>query len=189
MNPNLASAPAVHEWQGGDFSCVSASRLNLRLNCPLPEHETPLAAETALETSLIDPTTGEDLGLPLVGVIDLVLDVDPGPLIVDFKTSARSAEPLEIAHEIQLSCYAYLFRHCSMQREDVVEIRTLVKTKLAKIEAYCYPARSAAHFGRLFSAIRAYLDDLDSRRFVFRPGFGCAMCDFRETHCRAWAGT
>ena len=277
MNPHLASAPAVHEREGGVFSYLSPSRLNLWLKCPLAfrtryadgikpapnpavfvgkmthealavfyrhlqlgirltsgdldkridqswaasvqaegltfesgyeeralrqqvfdlvsaylgrfaEDETPLAVETALETPLIDPTSGEDLGLPLVGVIDLVLDAPPGPVIVDFKTSARAAEPLEITHEIQLSCYAYLFRHCSLQREDAVEIRTLVKTKLAKVEAYHYPARSAAHFGRLFSAICAYLDDLDKGKFVFRPGFGCAMCDFRETHCRAWAG-
>jgi hypothetical protein len=42
--------------------------------------------------------------------------------------------------------------------------------------------------GRLFAVIRAYLDDLHSERFVFRPGQGCSYCDFRERHCREWAG-
>jgi putative RecB family exonuclease len=278
MNLRLTSAPTTHERQGGAFSYVSASRLNLWLKCPLAfkmryvdgiktpsnpavfvgkmtheslavfnrhlqlgirltagdlakrieqswagsleaegltfdsayeeralrqqvvdlvsaylgrfgENESPLAVETALETPLIDPTSGEDLGLPLVGVIDLVLDQASRPLIIDFKTSARSAEPLEITNEIQLSCYAYLYRHCSSQREDAVEIRTLVKTKLPRVESYRYPARSVAHFGRLLSAIRAYLDDLDKGKFTFRPGFGCTMCDFRESHCRDWGGT
>lgn len=277
MNPDLAAAPCSHARQGGVFSYVSASRLNLWLRCPLafrlryvdgikptpnpavflgkvvheglaifhrhlqvgvrlsagdvakrieqswpeavqaeglvfasayeeqalrqqaadlvatylarvPEGESPVAVETALEAPLVDPTSGEDLGLSLVGVIDLVLDEPAGALIVDFKTSARSAEPLEISHEIQLSSYAYLFRQGSGQRENAVEIRTLVKTRLAKVEEYRYAPRSAAHFGRLFSVIRAYLDDLDRGRFVFRPGFACAFCDFRDGHCRAWAG-
>ena len=57
--------------------------------------------------------------MPLVGVIDLVLDYEAGPLIVDFKTAARTSEPMQITHEIQLSCYAYLLRHA----QQVVGIR------------------------------------------------------------------
>ena len=54
----------------------------------LPAEESrPLAVETALETVLVDPTTGENLGIPLLGVMDLVLD-DGGPTICDFKTAA-----------------------------------------------------------------------------------------------------
>src|SRR5258708_36505690 len=70
----------------------------------------PLAVEVSVEAPLVDPATGEDLGIPLVGIMDLVLDEEAGPLIVDFKTAARNSEPLEITHEIQLSCYSYLFR-------------------------------------------------------------------------------
>ena len=33
--------------------------------------------------------TGEDLGIPLVGIMDLVLDDPAGPVIADFKTSAK----------------------------------------------------------------------------------------------------
>ena len=47
-----------------------------------PPDEKPLAVEVALEAPLVDPDTGEDLGMPLVGVIDLVLDYEAGPLIV-----------------------------------------------------------------------------------------------------------
>jgi hypothetical protein len=38
------------------------------------------------------------------------------------------------------------------------------------------------------AVIRAYLDDLHSHRFVFRPGQACSYCDFRERHCREWSG-
>ena len=148
----------------------------------------PLAVEAAVEAPLVDPVTGEDLGIPLVGVMDLVLDGKEGALVADFKTSSRSGEPLEISHEVQLSSYAYLFRHVSQQQEAGLEIRSLIKTKTPKVEYHRNPARSEAHFRRLFAVVKAYLDDLDAGRFVFRPGLGCTMCDFRETHCRTWCG-
>jgi CRISPR/Cas system-associated exonuclease Cas4 (RecB family) len=141
----------------------------------------PLAVEAVLEAPLVDLQNGEDLGLPLVGIVDLVLPGEDGSLIVDFKTSARSSEPLEVIHEIQLSCYAYLLRHNASAVEGGLEIRSLIKTKTPRIEFHRYAARNAGHFRRLFAVVRAYLDDLDSGKFLFRPGFGCAMCEFRRT--------
>jgi putative RecB family exonuclease len=154
----------------------------------LSDEPKPLAVEAAVEAPLVDPTTGENLGIPLVGIMDLVLPGPDGPVIADFKTTARGGEPLEIAHEIQLSSYSYLFRESSQQMESALEIRNLIKTKTPKIETHRYAARDERHFRRLFRVIRAYLDDLDAGRFVFRPGFGCSMCDFRDTHCREWGG-
>ena len=69
----------------------------------------PLAVEAAVEIPLINPLTGEDFGIPLLGIMDLVLDGQAGPVIVDFKSSSRSSEPLEIVHEIQLTSYACCF--------------------------------------------------------------------------------
>ena len=145
----------------------------------------PLAVEAALEAPLVDPVTGKHLGLPLVGIVDLILDGQDGPVIADFKTSARSSEPLEIVHEVQLTSYAYLFRHVEQRQEASLEIRSLIKTKVAKVEFHAYPARTDTHFARLFSVIREYLDALDAGRFNYRPGFGCGMCDFRA-QCSRW---
>ena len=148
----------------------------------------PLAVEASVEAPLVDPTTGEELGIPLLGIMDLVLPAIDGPVIADFKTSSRSGEPLEIFHEVQLSSYAYLFRKSSPVSESGLEIRSLIKSKTPKAEVHHYPARNDAHFRRLFAVIRAYLDDLDRGRFVFRPGLGCGMCDYRLSHCREWTG-
>jgi putative RecB family exonuclease len=153
-----------------------------------PGNEYPLAVEVAAEATLVDPQTGENLGICLVGVIDLVLNYEQGPLITDFKTAARSSEPMEISNEIQLSSYAWLHRQVTGQQEGGLEIRSLIKTKQPKVEFHSYPARTDAHFRRLFAVIREYLDALDSGRFNFRPGLGCGMCDFRNTHCARWAG-
>lgn len=155
----------------------------------LPQDEPrPMAVEVSCEAPLVDPVNGEDLGIPLVGVMDLVLSEEAGPIITDFKTASKSSGPLEITHEIQLSCYSYLFRRASPVPEAGLEIRNLVKTKSPKIEFHRYPARGEQHFRRLFAVIREYLDALHSGRFSFRPSWGCASCDFCHTHCRKWAG-
>jgi CRISPR/Cas system-associated exonuclease Cas4 (RecB family) len=176
------SAAEEQALQGQAVDLVAAYLAHLPADEPRP-----LAVETALEAPLVDPHTGEDLGIPLVGIVDLVLDGNEGPLIADFKTSARSGEPLEIFHEIQLSSYAYLFRQVARRREAGLEIRSLIKTKQVKIEFHRYPARTEAHFRRLFAVIRDYLDALDSGRFNYRPGPGCSMCDYGE-QCARWAG-
>lgn len=153
----------------------------------VPKDEKPLAVEVAAEAPLVDPFTGEDLGIPLVGVLDLVLDTDAGPVITDFKTAARSSEPMEISHEIQLTSYAWLHRQITGQQEAGLEIRSLIKTKVPKVEFHPYAARSDAHFRRLFAVLREYVAALDGDTFNFRPGFSCGLCDFRE-QCRHWDG-
>jgi len=148
----------------------------------------PLAVEAAVEAPLVDPVSGEDLGMPLVGVIDLVLEEAAGPLVADFKTAARSSAALEITHEIQLSSYSYLLWHSLQRQEAGLEIRSLVKTKIPQVQFHRYEARTERHFRRLFAVIRAYLDDLERGSFVYRPGLGCSMCDYRDAHCQQWSG-
>jgi hypothetical protein len=58
-----------------------------------------------LKVPLIDPDSGEDLGLPLVGTMDLLVPEANGPLIVMFKVAARNNPQLETAVEIQLACF------------------------------------------------------------------------------------
>ena len=146
----------------------------------------PLAVEAVVEAPLVDPATGEDFGIPLVGIVDLVLDGGAGPIVIDFKTAARGGTLREISHEIQLSSYAYAYRHITGAEEGELQIRRLIKTKAPRIEFHRYPARTDAHFRRLFALIREYLDAVDSGRFSFRPGWSCGMCSLRDTHCRAW---
>jgi putative RecB family exonuclease len=149
--------------------------------------EKPLAVEAAVEAPLVDPTTGEDLGISLVGIMDLVLNGAAGPIIIDFKTAARGGQLLEITNEIQLTAYGHAYRHAAGAQEGELQIRRLIKTKQPKIETHSYPARTEAHFRRLFGVIRAYLDDLDSGRFVYRPGFSCSFCDYRDGPCRTFS--
>jgi hypothetical protein len=143
----------------------------------------PIAVETTLQEPLIDPFTGENLGIPLLGVLDLILPGDRGAVVIDFKTSAKSGPPCEKVHEVQLSAYSYLYRSTTRQVESGLQIRSLIKTKKPKIECREYPSRSESQLRRFFQIVRAYLDDLDRGRFVHRPGFGCTMCEFSDGTC------
>jgi len=202
------SADAVANWMAGSWETAAAEA---EIEFSSPEEEVrlkqqtvdlvraylaevpgdeprPLAVEAAMEVPLVDPRTGEDFGIPLLGIVDLVLDGPEGATIIDFKSAARGGELVEIQHEIQLTCYSFAYRRTTGRREGGLEIRRLVKTKVPKVETHVSPARSPEHFRRLFSLVRCYLDDLDAGKFVYRPGPGCMFCDFRESYCRAWCG-
>ena len=148
----------------------------------------PLAVETTLSAPLVDPESGADLGIPLLGIVDLILDEAAGPLVCDFKTAARGGAPLEIVNEVQLTSYAWLLRHSHGRAESALEIRQLIKTKTPRVEFHRYRAREEVHFRRLFSMLRAYLEDLERGRFIHRPGFGCTMCPYAERECQRWSG-
>ena len=148
----------------------------------------PSGVEVRMEAPLVDLVSGEDLGIPLLGIVDLLLDTEEAARVIDFKTSSRSSPPFEVTHEVQLSSYAWLYRQLTGRIESGLEIRSLIKTKTPKVEVHAYPARTEQHFRRLFGVIREYLDALDAGRFNFRPGWGCGMCEFRDTHCRRWEG-
>ena len=141
------------------------------------EAEKPLAVEKRYEANLIDPLTGEDLGIPLVGIIDLLIETPDGLMLVDFKTAASASSSCNIQHELQLSAYSYLIRQLLDREESGLEIRQLVKTKVPKIVVHRFPPRSDEHFRRFFDLVREYLDCLDRGVFNYRPGFGCQMCD------------
>jgi hypothetical protein len=146
------------------------------------QDETPIAIEKRYEVPLIDPSTGEDFGIPLVGIVDLVLQEECGSIITDFKTSSTSSL-CAMQHELQLTSYAYCFREAMQQNELRCEVRQLVKTKTPKVQTHRFPSRSDEHFSRFFGLIREYLNALDKGVFNYRPGWTCSMCDHYGMCC------
>jgi hypothetical protein len=142
--------------------------------------EKPLAVEQKYEVPLVDPLTGEDLGVPLLGVIDLVLEGEDGPVVIDFKTAA-SASYCDLTHELQLTAYSYLIREALGREESALEVRQLVKTKTPKIVTHRFPPRTDEHFERFFGLVREYLNALDRKIFNYRPSWNCGMCEHSVT--------
>ncbi|MGL4943776.1 MAG: RecB family exonuclease [Thermoguttaceae bacterium] len=118
-----------------------------------------VAMEVSLEAPLLDSTTGNELGVPLFGVVDLVLQEDATPVVVDFKTTASATSVCEQAHATQLSVYAELLESNGYANVET-EIRQLVKTKTPKVCAYRFGERGDRQRRQFFGLCREYLDGI-----------------------------
>ena len=170
------------EWDGDEQkergTALGLLELYLKETPILPE-EKPQAVEVRLEAGL-----GEH-GLPrLIGIVDLVR---PGGKIVDFKTSAQTPNPERVAHqsEIQLTCYALLYRDGTGQTESGFELHHLVKTKAPKLVVTPLPPITENQKTRLFHQIESYVEGVTREDFVPSPGIQCLACQFIN-ECRAW---
>jgi hypothetical protein len=81
--------PVVFPSQADEQACRQQTRdlVSSYLWKLPPDEPQPSAVETTVETPWVDPSTGEDVGIPLVGAIDLVLAHQSGPLVVGFHAS------------------------------------------------------------------------------------------------------
>lgn len=143
-----------------------------------------LAVQYGLESPAVDPATGEQLPLRLTGVVDLVLDSESGPVVVDFRTASRSSAALELAHEVKLSILACLVREHFGREESELQVRSLIRTKVPKIETHAFPQRRREHITRLFEILREYVESLDRGIFNYRPAWTCSMCDYAGSCCQ-----
>jgi len=148
---------------------------------PVPHDEKPQAVEVRVERDL------DAHGLPpLVGIIDLVRS---GGTIVDFKTSARSPDAFMAGHqnEIQLGCYALLYREATGHTESGFELHHLVKTKEPKLIVTPMSPMSADQIRRLVRIMESYVRGIEAEDYVPSPGMHCSWCDY-YAECRRWNG-
>ena len=147
---------------------------------PIPPEEKPQAVEVRLEADLAEH------GLPsLIGIIDLVR---AGGIIVDFKTSAQTPSPDRVAHqtEIQLSCYAVLYREAVGAKEAGFELHHLVKVKVPKLVVTPLPPVTEQQQTRLFRMMESYVEGVARKDFVPSPGLQCLSCQYFN-ECRRWS--
>ena len=112
------------------------------------------------------------LDLPLVGIIDLVAEVDGRETIIDWKTAGAVYGPHEVALSDQLTVYKL-----AEPSVESLALCVLVKTKVPKIEWHKTKRTSIELTDYLAKA--AYVArDIESARFYKRPGMHCAWCDF-----------
>jgi putative RecB family exonuclease len=146
---------------------------------PIKANERPEAVEVPVECDLAK------YGLPtLIGVLDLVR---AGGRIVDFKSTGKTPDPEDAAHqnETQLSCYSVLYREATGHRKSGRELHHLVKTKTPKLVITELPPMTDTQQVRLFRMMESYVEGLAREDFVPSPGFHCAGCEFFN-ECRQW---
>ncbi|MDF1862590.1 MAG: PD-(D/E)XK nuclease family protein [Verrucomicrobiales bacterium] len=151
-------------------------------NSPIPLAEKPEAVEVVVERDLLAH------GLPpLKGVIDLVRG---GGRIVDFKTTARTPDESQARHlnDVQLGCYALLYREATGQPELGFELHHLVKTKTPKVVVTALEPMKALQIQKLLRVMESYVDGVGAEDFVPSPGMQCSFCDY-FAQCQRWKGS
>lgn len=150
----------------GSLNDTGEKLLQKFLDEELPKIERIHAVE---ESFRLDVTS---LDVPVVGIIDLVADIEGTRTVVDFKTSGSSYAE----HEAQMSDQLTAYQLAEPLAEQAA-LCVLVKTKTPKIEWHVAMRSSeqlqeflakAAHIGR----------EITAGRFYKRPGMWCKWCDY-----------
>lgn len=112
------------------------------------------------------------LGLPFVGVIDLLAAVDGERTVVDFKTSGSRYAEHQARMSDQLTAY-----HLAEPEVERSALCVLVKTKEPQIEWQATSREPSALADYLVKA-GLVAHEIEAGRFFKRPGMWCSWCDF-----------
>jgi putative RecB family exonuclease len=139
--------------------------------------------EIPFSVPLINPQTGQRLGIDLEGVIDLIEEDDT---ITEFKTSAQMIYPKEADNYLQLTIYSYAFEALTQRPPKLLKVVNFVKTKKPKMITL-ETKRSKADYQRFFFLASQVLKGIRSQIFFPSSSFWCKDCEYSE-HCRNWKG-
>lgn len=142
----------------------------------------PSAVEERFSVPLVDVESGEELGVQLHGVIDLI---ESDGTVVDLKTSARSFDVGSIERHVQLSVYALA---TLMQKGSIPKLRidALLKTKVPRLERYDVH-RNKADLAWAARLIDGVVEAVDGEQFFPNPSWRCTECEY-YAQCQGWRG-
>jgi CRISPR/Cas system-associated exonuclease Cas4 (RecB family) len=136
----------------------------------LDEEVPRLGNVTAIEQSFTLRITSLDLAL--VGVIDLVAELDDVRTVIDFKTAASAYQD----HDVQLSDQLTAYQLAEPDAEQVA-FCVFVKTKEPRIDWYI-SARQPAHLAEYLAKTGVVAHAIAAGHFYKRPGKWCGYCDY-----------
>jgi hypothetical protein len=112
------------------------------------------------------------LGIPFVGVIDLMARLDGTRTVIDFKTAAKAYEEHTVALSDQLTAYV-------LARPDAEQVAlcVFVKTKVPRIEWHV-SRRTPAEITDYLTKAELVGQAITARHFYKRPGWWCSSCDY-----------
>jgi putative RecB family exonuclease len=146
-----------------------------------PEEVT--GTEIPFTTPLINPVTGETLGINLEGYIDLV---EKDETIVEFKTSVSVMDQADVDEHIQLTAYSYAYEMLFQRSPKSLKIINFVKNKKPKVIPF-ETRRTQSDYRRFFCLAGQILKGIREKVFFPRSSFICKDCEYAEP-CRGWAG-
>jgi CRISPR/Cas system-associated exonuclease Cas4 (RecB family) len=127
-----------------------------------------------------------ELPLPLVGIVDLVLE---GNVPVDYKTIGATPNVREEAwqHDLQLTAYHLLMEDATGEEPGPAELVYLAKLKTPKIIKQELPAVTPVQIDRFKALADAFVEGVTREEYYPSTGMHCRWCSFRS-NCAAWKG-
>jgi len=113
-----------------------------------------------------------NLGVPFVGVIDLVSDLDGKVTVTDFKTAASAYQEHEAALSDQLTAY-----QLAEPTAEQSVLCVFTKTKTPQIEWH-KTSRHPEQLGEYLAKVEYVGGEITAGRFYKRPGRWCSYCDY-----------
>lgn len=141
------------------------------------QHHNVKGCEIPFTVPLVSPTTGDELGIALLGFFDLI---EEDGTIVEFKTSATALSTSDIDSRIQLSAYSYAYQLLYRKPSKGIRVVDFVKAKKPKIVTIETERTRSDHLGFLHTA-KEVLHGIKSNVFVPHQGFWCKECEYADT--------
>jgi putative RecB family exonuclease len=139
-----------------------------------------------IDTEMPFSFTLENLPIAIIGAIDLLEEDEDGSIIItDHKTSGRAFSIGEVERNLQLTIYQLAMREAYPDREIILKLDALIKTRKPKFEQF-YTFRDEEAEQRLKRKIAAVWQGIE--REVFIPNeesWFCGSCEYK-THCNEW---
>ena len=127
-------------------------------------------------------------GLPrvIIGAIDLVEEDESGTIIItDHKTSGRAFSNDEVNRNMQLTLYQMAMKEQYPDRDFMLKLDALIKTKTPKFEQF-YTFRDELAEQRLKRKILAVWNGIEKEVFIpNEESWFCKGCEYKS-HCNDW---
>ena len=170
------------QYKDGDEESKLAEQgkemLGMYFNIP---HKPIKGSEIPFTVPLLNPSTGERLGINLEGYFDLV---EADDTIVEFKTSAQALTANDIKVHLQLTAYGYAYGLLHRRQPRAYRIVNFVKTKKPKLDV-TETERSDANFEAFYHLCEQILNGITKQIFIPRPGYWCQGCEY-GSECPLW---
>ncbi len=143
----------------------------------------PAAVEEPFSLEIADPRTGECLGVPFRGIVDLV--EDDGTL-VDLKTAARATPQEDVERHLQLSTYALAV---FLRTGEIPKLRldVLLKTSKPRLDRLT-TSRTVEELAWVARLIQRTTWAIEEGHFFPNPSWRCSDCEY-QLPCQGWRGS
>ncbi len=140
----------------------------------------PREIEKAFSVPIINLDNGDALPISLVGIVDLLDQLDGIPRPLEIKTRSRKADDWSVRISLEMTAYAYWVKYTTMlsSDEDVpVGYINIIKTKTPTIQQQA-GVRAMRDFLDFYRTAKAVWENIMEERFYRNPGTHCNWCNF-----------